>query len=66
MPMYDDDLHILYLGGKGDGNIQYFEIQEGGKPYFLTAFQSSDPQVRPSAEPAVRAANMDCPRAWRP
>jgi len=45
MPFYDSDLHILYLGGKGDGNIRYFEIDDTA-PYchFLSQYTSSDPQ----------------------
>ncbi|KAA0152596.1 hypothetical protein FNF27_03880 [Cafeteria roenbergensis] len=26
MPFWDDDAGMLYIGGKGDGNIRYFEI----------------------------------------
>jgi len=26
MPFYDTDTHLLYLAGKGDGNIRYYEI----------------------------------------
>lgn len=25
-PWYDADLHMLYLAGKGDGNIRYYEF----------------------------------------
>ena len=28
MPFYDPDLKILYLGGKGDGNIRYYELAD--------------------------------------
>ncbi len=28
MPFYDPDLKILYLGGKGDGNIRYYELSD--------------------------------------
>uniref|UniRef100_A0A674MNE7 Coronin n=1 Tax=Takifugu rubripes TaxID=31033 RepID=A0A674MNE7_TAKRU len=31
-PFYDADTHMLYLAGKGDGNIRYFEITTE-KPY---------------------------------
>ena len=29
MPFYDPDTSILYLAGKGDGNIRYYEIMDG-------------------------------------
>jgi coronin-1B/1C/6 len=57
IPMYDPDLHMLYLGGKGDGNIQYFEIMADGKPFFLTSFQSNDPQAGLAMKPK-RALNV--------
>uniref|UniRef100_H3B3J1 Coronin n=1 Tax=Latimeria chalumnae TaxID=7897 RepID=H3B3J1_LATCH len=44
-PFYDADTHMLYLAGKGDGNIRYYEISTE-KPYlhFLTEFRSPAPQ----------------------
>ena len=30
MPFWDDDSNILYMGGKGDGNVRYYEILEEG------------------------------------
>ncbi|XP_029007722.1 coronin-2A isoform X2 [Betta splendens] len=44
-PFYDPDTHMLYLAGKGDGNIRYYEISSE-KPYihYLTEFRSSLPQ----------------------
>jgi coronin-1B/1C/6 len=32
MPFYDADTNLLYLCGKGDGNIRYYEMAEG-EPY---------------------------------
>ena len=29
MPFYDEDTRMLYLAGKGDGNIRYFEMVDG-------------------------------------
>ncbi|GAB1226890.1 hypothetical protein ENUP19_0307G0011 [Entamoeba nuttalli] len=45
MPFYDPDLSILYLGGKGDSTISYFEIVHK-KPYFysLNTFRGEKPQ----------------------
>ncbi|CAG5859371.1 unnamed protein product [Menidia menidia] len=44
-PFYDADTHMLYLAGKGDGNIRYFEMTTE-KPYiqYLTEFRSPAPQ----------------------
>uniref|UniRef100_A0A1A8GB22 Coronin n=1 Tax=Nothobranchius korthausae TaxID=1143690 RepID=A0A1A8GB22_9TELE len=44
-PFYDPDTHMLYLAGKGDGNIRYYEISSE-KPYihFLTEYRSHVPQ----------------------
>jgi len=45
MPFYDAESSVLYLAGKGDGNIRYFEIVDD-KPYsyFLSEFKSGTPQ----------------------
>ncbi|XP_012814523.1 coronin-2B isoform X1 [Xenopus tropicalis] len=44
-PFYDADTHMLYLAGKGDGNIRYYEIT-AEKPYltYLMEFRSPAPQ----------------------
>lgn len=44
-PFYDTDTHMLYLAGKGDGNIRYFEVTTE-KPYlqYLMEFRSPAPQ----------------------
>jgi len=45
MPFFDADLNILYLAGKGDGNIRYYEITDDDKCiYFLSEFKSATPQ----------------------
>ncbi|RKF56891.1 Coronin-like protein crn1 [Erysiphe neolycopersici] len=43
MPFWDDGTQCLYLGGKGDGNIRYFEY-ENDKFEFLSEYKSSEPQ----------------------
>lgn len=43
MPFWDDGTQCLYLAGKGDGNIRYFEY-ENGKFEFLSEYKSADPQ----------------------
>ncbi|PAA53428.1 hypothetical protein BOX15_Mlig002940g1 [Macrostomum lignano] len=44
-PFYDPDVNMIYLVGKGDSAIRYFEVTEDA-PYFhfLSMYQSSDPQ----------------------
>ncbi|KRT82585.1 WD40 domain-containing protein [Oryctes borbonicus] len=44
-PYFDFDTNIVYLAGKGDGNIRYYEIVEE-PPYvhFLSQFLSGNPQ----------------------
>lgn len=43
IPYFDEGTHCLYLAGKGDGNIRYFEY-ENDTFYPLSEFQSSEPQ----------------------
>lgn len=45
MPFFDHDTSILFLAGKGDGNIRYYEIVDEA-PYFhyLTEYKSPQPQ----------------------
>ncbi|KAF8254188.1 DUF1900-domain-containing protein [Wilcoxina mikolae CBS 423.85] len=43
MPFWDEGTKCLYLAGKGDGNIRYFEY-ENNDFIFLSEYKSSDPQ----------------------
>ncbi|KAK5174772.1 Coronin-like protein crn1 [Saxophila tyrrhenica] len=43
MPFWDDGCHILYIAGKGDGNIRYYEY-ENDKFEFLSEYKSPEPQ----------------------
>lgn len=43
MPFFDDSNKILYLAGKGDGNIRYYEFQND-ELFELSEFQSTEPQ----------------------
>ncbi|GBP19644.1 Coronin-2B [Eumeta japonica] len=44
-PYYDYDTNMVYLAGKGDGNIRYYEVVDE-QPYvhFLNQFLSGNPQ----------------------
>ncbi|KAK1750673.1 hypothetical protein QBC47DRAFT_393220 [Echria macrotheca] len=43
MPFWDDGSNCLYIAGKGDGNIRYFEY-ENDKFEFLSEYKSAEPQ----------------------
>jgi len=46
MPFFDNDTNMLYLAGKGDGNIRYYEMTND-KPFlhFLSEYKSNTPQL---------------------
>ncbi|GFR88565.1 coronin [Elysia marginata] len=45
LPYYDPDTRVVYLAGKGDGSIRYFEIvPESNAVQYLNSFQTSLPQ----------------------
>ncbi|BFZ60390.1 Coronin-like protein crn1 [Saitoella coloradoensis] len=56
MPFYDQDTKVLYLAGKGDGNIRYYEL-ENDDFHFLHEYKSTDPQ-RGMAFMPKRALNI--------
>ncbi|KAH8917594.1 DUF1900-domain-containing protein [Atractiella rhizophila] len=43
MPFWGEGNNILYLAGKGDGNIRYYEY-ENDDLFFLSEYKSSEPQ----------------------
>ncbi|OWZ54914.1 deoxyuridine 5'-triphosphate nucleotidohydrolase [Cryptococcus neoformans A2-102-5] len=43
MPFYAEGNDVLFLAGKGDGNIRYYEF-EGDQLHFLNEYKTSDPQ----------------------
>lgn len=56
MPFYDDSNKILYIAGKGDGNIRYFEFKND-ELFELSEYQSTEPQ-RGFAVAPKRAMNV--------
>ncbi|KAL5335468.1 hypothetical protein BJX70DRAFT_375064 [Aspergillus crustosus] len=56
MPFWDDGTQMLYLAGRGDGNIRYFEL-ENDKFEYLSEYKSADPQ-RGIAFMPKRGVNM--------
>eukprot|EP00727_Mastigamoeba_balamuthi_P012726 m51a1_g8076 putative actin binding protein (450) ;mRNA; r:189368-191244 len=58
MPFYDAETSTLFLAGKGDGNIRYYEIVDQAPYfYFLSEYKSSTPQ-RGMAMLPKRAVNV--------
>jgi len=46
MPFYDNDSSMLYLAGKGDGNIRYFDfVDEAPFFFYLAEYKSPAPQI---------------------
>lgn len=43
MPFYDNETKMLYLAGKGDGNIRFYEV-ENDELFYLSEYKSSEPQ----------------------
>jgi coronin-1B/1C/6 len=56
MPFWDEGTSCLYLAGKGDGNIRYYEY-ENDKFEYLSEYKSADPQ-RGVAFMPKRGVNM--------
>jgi len=58
MPFFDRDTNVLFLAGKGDGNIRYYEIvDEAPYIHYLSEFKSATPQRGMSMVPK-RAVNV--------
>jgi len=44
MPFYDEDTEILFLAGKGDGNLRYYEVEpEAPATLWFTSYRSTAP-----------------------
>jgi len=44
MPFYDEDINVLYLAGKGDGNIRYYEmVDEDPWQFSIGDFKTNTP-----------------------
>jgi WD40 repeat protein len=61
MPFYDEDTKIVFLGGKGDGNIRYYEIvDDATQVYYLSEFKSNTPQRGLCTLPKRAVSTSDC------
>ncbi|KZT59066.1 putative CRN1-a coronin [Calocera cornea HHB12733] len=65
MPFWSDN-NILFLAGKGDGNVRYYEY-ESGTLYPLSEYKSSDPQRGMCFLPrrALNVAENEIARAYK-
>ncbi|KAI9302402.1 hypothetical protein BJ944DRAFT_167359 [Cunninghamella echinulata] len=66
MPFYDIDTKMLYLAGKGDGMIRYYEY-ENDELYLLSEFKSGEPQRGMNFIPkrAVNVSECEVARAYK-
>ncbi|CAH2239946.1 jg3377 [Pararge aegeria aegeria] len=59
-PYYDYDTNMVYLAGKGDGNIRYYEVvDEPPYVHFLNQFLSGNPQVQVTEKCQKTSANQN-------
>jgi len=68
MPFYDDDSNVLFLAGKGDGNIRYYEIiDEAPHYYFLSEYKTNVPQKGIAMLPkrAVNVSKCEITRLYK-
>merc|ERR1712137_1269363 len=61
MPFYDNDTGLLFLAGKGDGNIRYFEIDDS-KPWihYVSDYKSNTPQLGMAMRPKTACDVSSC------
>lgn len=66
VPFYDDSNKIFYVGGKGDGNIRYFEFQDD-ELFPLSEYQSTEPQRGLAVAPkrTVKVADNEVVRLYK-
>jgi coronin-1B/1C/6 len=61
IPYYDPDNSVLYLAGKGDGNIRYFEVvDEDPYIHYLSEFRSNESQKGACFLPKLACETKDC------
>ena len=61
MPFYDDDSSVLFLAGKGDTNVRYFEMVDTPPYYyFLSTYSSNTSQVGMAQVPKLCVEVSEC------
>lgn len=51
MPFYDNDVEILYLAGKGDGNVRYYSLMDQFS--YISNYQSCEPCIGMAMKPKI-------------
>jgi hypothetical protein len=67
-PHFDEDTKILYLAGKGDGNIRYFELSnESPWSFYVNDYKTSVPQRGVAMMPkrALRVGECEVTRLYK-
>jgi coronin-1B/1C/6 len=61
MPFYDNDTSLLFLAGKGDGNIRYYEMTDEN-PYihYVSDYKSATPQLGMCMKPKTACDVSSC------
>eukprot|EP01095_Lingulamoeba_sp_RSL-Kostka_P006313 TRINITY_DN197_c0_g2_i3.p2 TRINITY_DN197_c0_g2~~TRINITY_DN197_c0_g2_i3.p2 ORF type:complete len:451 (-),score=191.45 TRINITY_DN197_c0_g2_i3:2661-4013(-) len=61
MPFYDNDTGMLYLAGKGDGNVRYYEmVNDAPYIHFVSEYKSSTPQLGMNFVPKTICNVSEC------
>jgi coronin-1B/1C/6 len=62
IPYYDEDTSILYVVGKGDGQVRYYEVvdEDGETMVLIDSFRSTEPQKGAGFAPKVACDYMAC------
>lgn len=61
IPFYDNDCSIVFLAGKGDGNIRYYEVTDDKKiVYFINDWKSRDPTLGMGQMPKYSLDIAEC------
>jgi len=61
MPMFDEDTSMLYVAGKGDTSIRYYEFgEEAPQLFYLSSFTSQKPQKGVCLLPKLGGDVMKC------
>jgi len=59
MPFYDDDMKMLYLAGKGDANVRFYEIADG-EAHFLSEYRATKPCKGMAMVPKLKCDTTKC------
>jgi len=61
IPYYDADTNLIFLAGKGDGNIRYYEVcDDADVVYYVSEYKSQEPLLGMSALPKYTVDTADC------